>query len=372
MKEKFTAALSTPLASIFGSGFLVIIPILAQATGPWMVLAMTAVALFAYSVGSVIRYNIIHAEPVIAQQSKRSTIMIERVSDMAVVVAYVISITLYLEILAAFLLNGLGIDSVRNEALTTTIVIVIIIATAIIKGLSVLTKLESLALLITFVLIAAIIVGFAIYDIQTAQYHPPALPQLTLWQSITIVSGTLIVVQGFETPRYLGEEYDAKTRVKSSRWSQIISSIIYLAFVSLSLPLLHQLDGNYTDSSLINLVGYTVIPFLGIGVIIAALLSQFSAAVADTITAQGNLFELSAKKLRPQFIYLSIGISSIALAWFVDTFQLIALASKAFAFYYLMQCFVAFTVAKGIATKVLISMISLGLIFIVIFAIPAS
>ena len=46
MKEntkKLIGATATPLASIFGSGFLVIVPILNGAVGPYSLIAMTAV-----------------------------------------------------------------------------------------------------------------------------------------------------------------------------------------------------------------------------------------------------------------------------------------------------------------------------------------
>jgi hypothetical protein len=51
-------AMSTPLASIFGSGFLVVVPILASAVGPYAVLAMIVVALVAFQVGYIVRHNI--------------------------------------------------------------------------------------------------------------------------------------------------------------------------------------------------------------------------------------------------------------------------------------------------------------------------
>jgi hypothetical protein len=43
-------ATSTPLASIFGSGFLIIVPILAGAVGIYSVYAMAGVCLLAYAV----------------------------------------------------------------------------------------------------------------------------------------------------------------------------------------------------------------------------------------------------------------------------------------------------------------------------------
>ena len=71
-------ATSTPLSSIFGSGFLIIVPILAGAVGSFSVLAMAAVCGLAYAVGSVIRFNIKHAEPVLAGTPGEATLSFER------------------------------------------------------------------------------------------------------------------------------------------------------------------------------------------------------------------------------------------------------------------------------------------------------
>ena len=48
-------ARTTPLASIFGSSFLVMVPILIGTVGSYASVAMFFIALLAYSVGSVIR-----------------------------------------------------------------------------------------------------------------------------------------------------------------------------------------------------------------------------------------------------------------------------------------------------------------------------
>ena len=77
MKKEFQTlvdATSTPLASIFGSRFLVIVPILAGAVGLYSVVAMAGVCALAYAVGSVIRYNINHAEPVLADKPSEMTL----------------------------------------------------------------------------------------------------------------------------------------------------------------------------------------------------------------------------------------------------------------------------------------------------------
>lgn len=97
-------ATSAPLSSIFGSGFLIIVPVLAGAVGVYSVLAMASVCALAYAVGSVIRFNIKHAEPALAGTPGEATLSLERCSDLALVFAYVISVSLYLHILSSFVL----------------------------------------------------------------------------------------------------------------------------------------------------------------------------------------------------------------------------------------------------------------------------
>ena len=51
-RKDLRQARATPLASIFGSGFLVIVPILYAAVGPYSVVAMLGVCALAYAMGS--------------------------------------------------------------------------------------------------------------------------------------------------------------------------------------------------------------------------------------------------------------------------------------------------------------------------------
>ena len=368
------AAVSTPLASIFGSGFLVIVPILAGAVGPYSVWAMAAVCALAIAVGSVIRFNIRHAEPVLAAEPPESTLSFERASDLSLVLAYVISVCLYIHILAAFVLGGLNADTDLNENLVTTAVIALITAIGIVRGLGVLEALEQWALYVTLLIIVLLFVGFGYYDIGAWQSPAglvlPALPDHSGWNVLTIVGGTLIVVQGFETPRYLGKVFDADTRVRASRSSQIISTVVYVAFVALALPVVHTLNGKYDDNSLIALVGFAA-AWLTIPLIIAAALSQFAAAVADTLAASGNLEEVTHEHMKERFGYVLVGGGAIALTWSANTFEILALASRAFAFYYMMQCLVAITVSHSAVQRAGMVLVAAALGFIAVFAVPA-
>jgi hypothetical protein len=367
-------ATSTPLSSIFGSGFLIIVPILAGAVGSYSVLAMAAVCALAYAVGSVIRFNIKHAEPVLAGDPDEATLSLEHASDFALVLAYVISVCLYLHILSAFVLGGFHADNELNENLMTTAVIAIITAIGVTKGLKLLDVLEQWGLYVTLLIIVLLVLGFAHYDWRAWQSASgitliKALDH-TPWEVLTIVAGTLIVVQGFETPRYLANTFDAETRVSASRWSQIISSVVYVVFVALALPVVHTLNGRYDDNSLIELVGIAA-SLLAVPLIVAAALSQFSAAVADTLAATGNMQETTHGHLKAKWGCILVGGGAISLTWSATTFEILALASRAFAFYYMLQCLVAISVSKSTIQRAGMATIAVVLGFITVFAVPA-
>lgn len=366
-------ATTTPLASIFGSGFLVIVPILAGAVGQWSVYAMASICAVAFMVGEVIRYNIKHVEPALKGTPTKAMANIERLSDIALIVAYVISVCLYLHILSAFVLTGLSLDTPFNENLLTTLVIVFITLVGVIKGLTQLEGLEKWALYITLAIILILCFVFAQYDfaILTSEksMSMPAPSKYSPWQVMTILAGTLIVVQGFETSRYLGNTYSAEIRIASSRLSQVIATLVYLSFVALTLPSVHLLEGQYNDHSLIDLVGFVSAIFV-VPLILAATLSQFSAAVADTLAAAGNISELTTDKINEKRAYIIIGVGAIILTWTADTFTVLALASRAFAFYYFLQCLVALTVPAHQVKKLLFVALSLVLAFITVFAVP--
>jgi hypothetical protein len=290
--KQLIAATATPLASIFGSGFLVIVPILAGAAGAYSWLAMICVCGLAYAMGSVIRFNIGHTEPMLeAGTAPERALFIERASDLSLVVAYTISVCLYIRILASFLLGGLNLDTPVNENLVSMVVIALIGTIGYTKGLEMLQDLEKVALGVTLLIILALLTGFTVFDIRAvkgAVIELPEMPDHTWWEILTLVGGTLIVVQGFETSRYLEEEFDTDTRIRSCRMSQIISTVIYLIFILAATPLMHLLGAKVKDNALIMLAGKAS-ALLPIPLVIAAVLSQFSAAVADTIGGGGNM-----------------------------------------------------------------------------------
>jgi len=372
--KKLIAATSTPLASIFGSGFLIIVPVLNGAVGPYSVIAMALVCALAYCVGHAIRFNIKNVEPLVEKdEASRRTKLLERSSDLALVAAYVISVCLYINILASFLLGGIGeqYDTAFNEHVISVTVIAAIGLVGYFKGLEMLERLEDVGLWVTLLIVGALFVGFGAFDVKAAAagIEWPTMPSRTWWDIITIVAGALIVVQGFETSRYLGQEYDEETRIKSCRLSQIVSTIVYLVFVALATPLMHFLGDTVKDNDLIMLAGKASL-LLPIPLVCAAVLSQFSAAVADTMGGGGNMVEATHDHIDSKHAYLMICGGAIVLAFF-PTLTILALASRAFAFYYMLQCLISMTVAKTGAQKLFFAVIAAVLAFITLFAVPA-
>jgi hypothetical protein len=341
-----------------------------------MVYAMIAVTAVAYAVGAVLRFNIANTEPVLGKPDYALATSLDHLADAAIILAYVISVTLYLHILSAFLLTGIGADTAIGEDVVTSGIIVLIVLIGMVRGLEVLNFLEQWALYVTLAIVALVLLGFTLYDAvafrSPAGLVLPTGPVADWWTALTIVAGALIVVQGFETPRYLGGSYSTADRVWGSRMSQVISSVVYVTFVTLALPMVHELDGVYDDDSLLTLVSFTVVPFLAGIVVVAAVLSQFAAAVADTVAVEGNVAEVTNHRASVRLTYAAIGIAAIALTWSANTFEILALASRAFAVYYFLQCVVAMLVTTSILQKIAMSVLASIMLFIVIFAVPVA
>ena len=363
----------TPLASIFGSGFLVIVPILNAAVGPYSVVAMAMVCALAYAMGSVIRFNIRHAEPLLETGEPSARLLrYERTANLALVLAYAISVCLYIHILAAFLLGGLGINTPFRENIVTVIIVAAIGVLGRFRGLDMLLIMERWALRVTGVLVLVMVAMFAIFDWRAFTTHTlqwPIFPKQDLWTILTVVGGTLIVVQGFETSRYLGAEYDRELRIRSCRSSQIVSTIIYLVFVAVATPMMHFLGSEVQDNGLLILAAKAA-TWLPIALVSAAVLSQFSAAVADVVGGGGTVKETTQGRVDDRQAYVLICGIAIVLA-FASTLTILSFASRAFAFYYFLQCLVAVCVTQKTWQKVLISLLAVVLAFITLFAVPA-
>tara|TARA_B100000949_G_C14262061_1_gene443295 strand:+ start:529 stop:1746 length:1218 start_codon:yes stop_codon:yes gene_type:complete len=330
----------TPLASIIGSGFLVSAPLLILATGKLAPLAMGGIVIIAYALGSSIRTNISLVEPILAEQASSSYFVkgLEALSRPVLGLAYVISIAFYIKLLSAFALRGVGISSSVVENSLTTVLLLFIGVTGKLKGLSKLELLETYSVNIKLSIIVALILGhisFNFYSLFNGQWQLLVYPHEDPLTTIQKLLGMLIIIQGFETSRYLGSDYSKQIRIKTMRNAQIISGIIYVIFITSTLTAFNHVH-SLGETTVID-VCRMVAPILPMLIIIAAVMSQFSAAVADTIGSGGLLVESMRNKITTKTSYLLITLTGVILTWFTNIYTIITFASKAFAIYYTMQ-----------------------------------
>ena len=152
--------------------------------------------------------------------------------------------------------------------------------------------------------------------------------------------------------------------------SLLIAAAVYIPFVALAMPLLPTLAGSYDANSLFDLA-MTASVLLPIPVVVAAAMSQLSAAVADSVAAVGSATELSRGRLRTTWAYAGVGLGAIALAWTGDTLTVVAWTSRAFALYYLLQCLIALAVCRHAGRRVWLLLVAVLLTFVTLFAEPA-
>lgn len=344
-RSELWRATVTPLASIIGSGFLILGPILVRQYGPWAPAMMVALCLGAYAFGAAIRFNILHVEPNVASLSPNLA-RLETASSGMLALAYIVSVTYYLNLLGSFAVSLTPLDSQLTARLVTTVVLTFIGAYGFWKGLSKLEVLEQVAVTLKLSIIAGLLVALGYFVLSLTLAGSTAtntLPPQGL-NSLFVAFGLVVTVQGFETSRYLGEVHDAKTRIRTMKYAQWASSGIYVAYVTALTWSFNAGDMGASETAIIG-VTERVAPVLPLLLVVAALAAQFSAAVADTAGCGGLVQELSKGRVHSQTAYVVVMVAGLALTWTTDIFDIIAWASRAFALYYALQSAVAATCA---------------------------
>jgi hypothetical protein len=101
-------------------------------------------------------------------------------------------------------------------------------------------------------------------------------------------------------------------------------------------------DGDVAAVTDILKVAASWLPLVLIG---GAIFAQLSAAIADAIGAGGLIEQLSRNVIDHRHAYPVVALVGIGLTWSLNVFGVIALASRAFALFYMLQCLVATGVA---------------------------
>lgn len=346
-KTALWRATVTPLASIIGSGFLVSAPLLAREFGGFAAPAMALLIALAALIGWAIRYNIRVVEPLLGKPGDRMLQSIEKLSHVVLAFAYFISVTYYLSLLGHFVLESAGVN---NTALAQGISIALISGIGLLGwsgGAQKVTGVERYATALNLAVIVGFLAALLAYNFElfsTGQSLAPPAGKFEI-SSFPVLLGLLIVVQGFETTRFTGDDFDPETRQKSMWIAQLISGAIYVTFFVLLSPLLGDLAKGDGVAAIIT-VSATVALLLPISLTVAAAASQFSASIADSLGDVGLIKDISGGHVDPRHAYPLIAVVGIAILVSLDVNGVIALASRAFALFYALQCLVAWEAAR--------------------------
>jgi hypothetical protein len=342
------AAVVTPLASIIGSGFLICGPILAHEFGGAAALGMALLLALAYALGEVLRFNIRAVEPILEATSfHRPIAWWARIGQALLSAAYAISVAYYLKLLAEFVLKFAPMGATQHALLSkilVTAVIALLVGLSAFGGLRRIQHLAHMTVSLKIGVIAGMLAALALYWLlrwNTTVILPPARMSFA---SLGLLLGLLVTVQGFETSRYLGHAYDADLRIRSMRYAQWLSSAIYMGFLLLLTPFLGPTSRATGVAGVLDVMDLAA-PFMSILVLVGALASQLSAAIADSIGSAGLASEVSRRRLGVRGGFFASAALAVAVVWLTDPFQVVAVASRTFALYYAVQCLLAFIAA---------------------------
>lgn len=331
----FWRATITPLASIIGSGFLILGPILTQNFGGYAPLAMAALCLVGFVFGAAIRFNIkMHdARPFVPWVAK-----LETMSSWVLAFAYIISVAYYLNLFGAFGVRLTPVSDSTNARILTSGIFIFILIVGWMRGFDALERLEQISVSLKLAIIIGLIVGLMMYTTDRALENELMFsPSKSLnWSLITLSFGLIVTIQGFETSRYLGEKYSIRTRINSMKMAQYISSAIYITYIALIAYIFTPESFGLSETAIIDMM-VIVAPILPALLIVAALSAQFSAAIADTGGSGGLMHELTNGRVKTRYAYLLLVVVGLVLTWKVDIFAIVSYASRAFAVYYGLQ-----------------------------------
>ncbi len=342
MQSRTWRATVTPLASIIGSGFLILGPILGRDYGIYATVVMVGLCAASYSIGAAIRFNIMEYDRVRSRQVPKSIQMLEKIASWALVIAYVISVAYYLNLFGAFAVKLTPVDSENAGRLVSSGALLFIGVFGYMRGLSAMERMEEVAVGLKLAIIVGLLVGLAAYAFELEQSTGLHVSQSHSFglRNVAVALGLIITVQGFETSRYLGDEYTAEMRVKTMKYAQWISAIIYIVYIALVSVSFLPDQVESSETAIIDMT-QIVAPLLPTLLVLAALAAQFSAAVADTSGSGGLASELSRKRIKPNVAYAILVVGAIAITWFSNIYEIISYASRAFAVYYFLQVIIA-------------------------------
>jgi hypothetical protein len=363
-----------PLAGIMDVGFIVFSPVIILLFGydaTWVMLGLCVLGILT---GFAISYNINNYEPLIGKPDPLHRW--NSVALWALIAASVVNEAYRAVLLMTLIFLPLGdLYSPGLVTATAAALLGILAIYAFAKGLISLNNLANKSAAFNLSAIAAVVVAFGTFNVQQlvgGDFDWPHFDAPADDEAFRKLLGLFVLVQGFESSRYIGAYFSAEERVKTMRSAQYISSAVYVVFVAFSLILFATVVAPNNVTAIFE-VSKQVSVFLPFLIMAAALGSQLSAIVDDTQTRSEMLVGQLGDRLPRQWTFPLFLVPAILVVLLTDVSSVVALASRVFAAYYLSQALIAGRLAwraEKWAWVVFFAGIALAMAVVAVFGLP--
>jgi hypothetical protein len=331
-----------PLAGIMDVGFIVFSPVIILLFGydaTWVMLGLCTLGILT---GFAISYNINNYEPLIGKPDPLHRW--NSIALWALIAATVVNEAYRAVLLMTLVFLPLGdLYSPGLVTATAAVLLGILAIYAFAKGLISLNNLANKSAAFNLSAIAAVVVAFGTFNVQQlvgGDFDWPHFNAPDDAEAFRKLLGLFVLVQGFESSRYIGAYFSADERVRTMRSAQYISSAVYVVFVLFSLVLFAHVMVPHNATAIFE-VSKQVSAFLPFLIMAAALGSQLSAIVDDTQTRSEMLVGQLGDRLPRQWTFPLFLVPAILVVLLTDVSSVVALASRVFAAYYLSQALIA-------------------------------
>lgn len=340
-------AIVVPLANIMDVGFIVMAPAIILLAGYSAPLIMLGICLIGIAAGFSIAYNIRHYEPV--EGTGDPVNHVGHISRWALSFATVINIAYYTLLLITLLLWPLGTYSETNRAIVGTVLLGILVVVGWTGGMDRLNNLGNKTTAFNIAAVVAVVVAFIVYNIQEAlggRWDFPPIDKTISGEDFRKIIGLFAMVQGFEAARYIGSRFSGEVRITSMRIAQVISTVVFVALLTSVLILFVQIKTDFSGTAIFVVSHETGVsmPWL---IALAAIGSQTSAIVNATMSRSDMLVDhkVLGLKVSRRWSFVILLVPAIVIYLLVDITQAVALASRVFAAYFVLQAVIALVLA---------------------------
>jgi len=343
-QSKRYQATVVPLSNIMDVGFIVMAPAVVLLAGYSAPLVMLGICMVAIGAGFAVAYNIRHYEPLVGTGDRVN--LVGHPARWALTLASVINIAYYTLLLVTLVLWPLNAYSETNLAIVGTVLLLGLVVVGFSGRMDTLNRLGDKTTAFNISAVVAVVVAFIVYNLQEAlggRWDPPPIDTSITGDDFRKIIGLFAIVQGFEAARYIGGRFGAGLRITTMRAAQMISTVVFVAFLASVLILFVQVETDF-DGTSIFLVSDTVGDLMPWLILLAAVGSQTSAIIGATMSRSDMIVDHAARIPR-RWTFVILLVPAIVLFLLSDIAQAVALASRVFAVYFVLQASIAWILA---------------------------